>query len=77
MSAKELTDLIVWEKAHRLVLTVYAIVSKLPKQELYGLTSQIKRAVVSVTSNIAEGFVRHSVNQLKRKYNSISLLSVH
>ena len=52
------TDLVVWQEAHKLVLSVYQITKDFPKNEEYGLTSQIRRCVVSVTSNIAEGFSR-------------------
>lgn len=45
----------IWQKARTLVKAVYEITEKLPKEELYGLTSQIRRAVVSVPANIAEG----------------------
>ena len=48
-------DLLVWQKAIRFVTAVYNIVREFPQEELYGLTSQIKRAAVSIPSNIAEG----------------------
>lgn len=54
------TDLIVWQKAHQLVLEVYRLSKLFPKEELFALVSQIRRAVVSITSNIAEGFGRNS-----------------
>ena len=57
-SAKTFKDLIVWQKAHRFVLSVYRITSKFPKEEMYGLTSQFRRAAVSIPANIAEGFRR-------------------
>ncbi|MGD1805753.1 four helix bundle protein [Dapis sp. BLCC M126] len=56
MSAKSFRDLIVWQKAHELVLEVYRLSSNFPKTETYGLTSQLRRASVSVPANIAEGF---------------------
>jgi four helix bundle protein len=49
-------DLIVWQKAHQFVLTVYRFTESFPKAELYGLTSQLRRAAVSIPANIAEGF---------------------
>ncbi|HCC06158.1 TPA: four helix bundle protein [Candidatus Nomurabacteria bacterium] len=52
------TDLITWQEGHRLVLDIYQITKTLPKQEQYGITSQIQRAAVSITCNIAEGFGR-------------------
>jgi four helix bundle protein len=48
-------DLTVWQKAMELAVTVYTTSEKLPRSEVYGLTSQIRRAVVSIPSNIAEG----------------------
>ena len=54
--AKRFQDLIVWQKAHQLVLAVYQKSKYFPKEELYGLALQLKRAAVSVPANIAEGF---------------------
>ena len=56
--AKTFRDLEVWEEAHRFVLGVYRITERFPKAELFGLTSQWRRAAVSVPANIAEGFRR-------------------
>lgn len=58
--AKIFTDLIVWQKAHAFVLQVYAATRAFPKEELYGLTSQFRRAAVSIPANIAEGFRKQS-----------------
>src|SRR5581483_1129767 len=55
MGARNYTDLIAWQKAIDLVEAVYALSSMFPKEEVYGLTAQIRRAAVSVPSNIAEG----------------------
>jgi len=52
------TDLIVWKEGHKLVIQVYRVTKNFPTEEVYGITNQIRRAVVSVTSNIAEGFGR-------------------
>ncbi|MCX5893200.1 MAG: four helix bundle protein [Deltaproteobacteria bacterium] len=52
---KDYTDLIVWQKAMNLVTEIYRLTRKLPKDELFGLTSQLRRAAVSIPSNIAEG----------------------
>ncbi|MEI7463170.1 MAG: four helix bundle protein [Candidatus Taylorbacteria bacterium] len=53
------TDLNAWKEAHKLAIEIYSVTKKFPKEELFGLTSQMRRAAVSVTSNIAEGFGRH------------------
>ena len=52
-------DLIVWEKSIQLVISTYEVVKKFPKEEMYALSSQIRRAAVSVPSNIAEGHDRN------------------
>ena len=54
--AKNFQDLIVWQKAHQFVLAVYGYTEKFPQNELYGLTSQLRRSAVSIPANIAEGF---------------------
>lgn len=54
--ARSFEDLIVWQKAHAFVLEVYQLTEGFPKHELYGLTSQPRRAAVSIPANIAEGF---------------------
>jgi four helix bundle protein len=53
-------DLEVWKKAMNLVAQVYSLTARFPKEELYGLTSQIRPSAVSTPSNIAEGAARHS-----------------
>lgn len=58
-------DLLVWQKAMLLAKMVYVIQKQLPKEEVYGLGDQIRRAVVSVPSNIAEGFGRGSDTEFK------------
>ena len=69
------TDLIAWQEAHKMVLLVYTITREFPKEELFGLTSQLRRAVVSITSNIAEGFSRLSFKE-KIQFYTISLGSL-
>jgi four helix bundle protein len=54
--SKTFQDLIVWRKAHEFVLSVYKITQSFPQNELYGLTSQFRRAAVTIPANIAEGF---------------------
>ena len=53
-------ELIVWQKTHKLALHIYQITKTFPRDEQFGLTSQIRRSSVSVSSNIAEGFERKS-----------------
>lgn len=59
-AAKNFQDLIVWQKAHQLVLSVYRYSESFPKREIYGLSSQIRRAVISIPANTAEGFKKKS-----------------
>lgn len=54
--ARSFEDLVVWQKAHTLVLDVYRESAEFPKRETYGLVSQIRRAAISIPANIAEGF---------------------
>jgi len=56
--AKSFEDLVVWQKSHALTLKVYALTGSFPKDELYGPVSQMRRASVSISANIAEGFKR-------------------
>ncbi len=53
-------DLVVWQKAMELVVLIYELTEKFPRSELYGLTSQMRRAAISIPSNIAEGRRRGS-----------------
>ncbi|MDD5289187.1 MAG: four helix bundle protein [Dehalococcoidales bacterium] len=63
---KDFRKLSVWEKAHLLTIDVYRLTSSFPNSELYGLTSQIRRACVSVPANIAEGCGREGENDFAR-----------
>jgi len=54
--ARNFQELIVWQKAHQFVLSVYRISKSFPREDVYGLTSQFRRAAISVPANIAEGF---------------------
>ncbi len=55
-AARTFEDLVVWQKAHQFVLAVYRLTRTFPRSEVYGLTSQFRRAAVSIAANIAEGF---------------------
>jgi len=55
---KSFTDLNTWKEGHKLVLTIYKITDQFPQKEVFGLTNQMRRSAVSVTSNVAEGFSR-------------------
>ena len=68
-SAQSFKDLVVWQKAHALVLEVYKYSANFPKSEMYGLTSQLRRAAISVPANIAEGFKRKGQADKIRFYN--------
>ncbi len=67
--SKKFTDLIVWQKAHEFVLAVYKMTKSFPKDETYGLTSQFRRASVSIPANIAEGFRKRGKNDKVRFLN--------
>jgi len=62
---KSYRDLVAWQKAMDLVNAIYEITALFPKEELYGLTSQLRRAAVSVPSNIAEGQGRRGPVEFK------------
>ena len=67
----EFTDLRAWQEAHKLTLLVYRVTDKFPKSELYGLTLQLRRAVFSVESCVAEGFCRfHYKDRLNFYYEA-------
>lgn len=62
------TDLIVWKEAHKLALEIYKVTKTFPKEETYSLIDQMKRCSVSVSSNIAEGFVRRGKKEKLQFY---------
>lgn len=66
---KSFTDLIVWQKGHELVLMIYKTTDSFPPKEQFSLTSQMRRAAISVTSNIAEGFSRQSQKEKVQFYS--------
>jgi four helix bundle protein len=74
-AAKAFTDLIVWQKAHAFVLAAYHVTEAFPKSEVYGLSSQFRRAAVSIPANIAEGFKKRGRAD-KARYLNIAQGSV-
>jgi len=68
MATKSFKDLIVWQKAKELIIEIYKITACLPSSERYGLSSQMKRAALSIASNIAEGYNRQHEKD-KRFFN--------
>lgn len=73
---RNFTDLKIWQKGHCLVLEIYKITKKFPKEEKYSLCDQLKRASISITSNIAEGFGRDKPND-KTHFYTMSLGSIY
>jgi four helix bundle protein len=75
MSVKDYRELIVWQKAMDLVESIYRVTGEFPREEVYGLTSQIRRAAISIPSNIAEGNGRNTtrdyVHFLGMAYGSV------
>ena len=63
------TDLHVWQEGHKLVLMIYKYTDIFPDKERYGIIDQMRRAAVSVTSNVAEGFSRRSLKEKSRFYD--------
>jgi four helix bundle protein len=72
---KSFSDLDAWREGHKLVLNIYQITKLFPKEELFCLTNQLRRAGISFTSNIAEGFSRQSFKE-KRQFYSMALGSL-
>ncbi|MBU0502529.1 MAG: four helix bundle protein [bacterium] len=67
----DFTDLVVWQRAKKVVLLIYRLTKDFPKEEIYGLTSQLRRASSSVCANIAEGFGRyHTKDKIRFYYNA-------
>ncbi|HYG80774.1 MAG TPA: four helix bundle protein [Pyrinomonadaceae bacterium] len=67
--ATSFQDLLVWQKAHQFVLSVYNYSDYFPQKEVYGLTSQFRRAAISIPANIAEGFKKKSKTDKARFMN--------
>jgi four helix bundle protein len=66
---KDFRELIIWQRSHQLVLAVYRVTKSFPKEELFGLTSQLRRSAASIPANIAEGCGRDGDAELKRFLN--------
>jgi four helix bundle protein len=73
---KDFKDLFAWQKAHVLAVNIYKETSTFPKSEQFGLTNQIRRAAVSVASNIAEGFGRRTAAD-RRHFYEMARASLH
>jgi len=71
VKAKSFKDLIVWQKSYKLVLEIYKLTDLFPRHEMYGLAQQIRRAAVSIPSNISEGYGRQ-YNKEYRQFLSIA-----
>ncbi len=67
--AKCFEDLLVWQKAHQFTIGIYGYTRNFPREEVYGLTSQFRRAAVSIAANIAEGFKKRSAKDKARFMN--------
>ena len=66
MKTQSFKDLIVWQKAKVLAVVVYKLTNQFPKSELYGLTNQMRRAAISISSNIAESYHRFQVKEKRQ-----------
>lgn len=73
--ARTFRDLIVWRKSHEFVLSVYGFTKDFPKDERFGLTSQFRRAAISIPANVAEGFKKKGASD-KTRFMNISQGSV-
>ncbi|MEA2172769.1 MAG: hypothetical protein QOD00_361 [Blastocatellia bacterium] len=69
VASRSFEELIVWQKAHKFVLAVYRYTEIFPQKEIYGLTSQFRRAAVSIPANIAEGYKKKSRTDKARFMN--------
>jgi len=65
---RSFTKLAAWQQGHQLVLMIYKTIAILPPEEKYGLADQLRRAAISITSNIAEGFSLKTVKDKRKSY---------
>lgn len=70
MIAQRFQDLEVWQKAHQLVLEIYRVTKPFPREEMFGLTAQLRRAAASVAANIVEGFRRPTTPDKLKFYHT-------
>ena len=70
---KNFRTLTVWRRSHRLVMDVYIATTEFPREEMYGLTSQLRRSAVSIASNIAEGCGRHTDADFARFLDRVTI----
>jgi four helix bundle protein len=68
-TAKTFKELVVWQKAHEFVLAVYHLTAEFPSTEIYCLTSQVRRAAISIAANIAEGFKKRGLKDKTKFFN--------
>jgi len=66
VKTKSFKDLIVWQKSYELVLAIYKLTKNFPKEEIYGLSQQMRRSAISISSNIAEGYGRQYNKEYKQ-----------
>jgi four helix bundle protein len=67
--SRSFEDLIAWQKAHQFVLSVYRFSDGFPRNEMYGLTAQLRRAAISIAANIAEGYKKRTKADKARLMN--------
>lgn len=67
--SKSFEDILAWQNAHNFVLSVYRVTKTFPKEEIFGLTSQLKRASISIPANIAEGYKKKGIKDKLRFLN--------
>jgi four helix bundle protein len=69
VKTRNFEDLIVWQKAHQFVLNIYTLTRTFPKEEQFGLSSQLRRAAISIAANIVEGYSKNGIKDKLRYFN--------